>query len=334
VPHALPLLITTGEPAGIGPELALQAVREAGSPASVQLVGDIDHLERINQALHLGLVLLRHDAPTPAKNAVLVRHTPLAQAVQLGSLNAANAPYVLSTLDIALHAIETGQAAGMVTCPVHKGVINEAGIPFTGHTEYLAQACCVDDVVMLLAEAKPAGLKVALATTHLPLSAVPAAITQAGLLNTLHIIHADMRRYFGLTRPNIWLTGLNPHAGEGGHLGREEIDVIEPAIATAQAQGLWVSGPYPADTIYCHRDIATADVVLAMYHDQGLPVLKYASFGHAVNVTLGLPIIRTSVDHGTALDLAGQGIADAGSLRAAIALAQHMVHCRQQTTPL
>ncbi len=329
--NALPLLVTTGEPAGVGPELALQAVIDLKLRAMLQLVGDIDHLERINQALNLGLELVRHDKPSQSKNAVLVRHTPLAQTVELGTLNVVNAPYVLSTLDVALHAIETGQAAGMITCPVHKGVINNAGIPFTGHTEYLAHACCVDDVVMLLADAKADGLKVALATTHLPLSAVPAAITQAGLLKTLHIIHSDMQRYFGLARPNIWLTGLNPHSGESGHLGREEIEVIEPAIATAQAQGLWVSGPYPADTIYCHRDIANADVVLAMYHDQGLPVLKYASFGHAVNVTLGLPIIRTSVDHGTALDLAGQGIADAGSLRAAIALAQHMAQCRQQT---
>lgn len=332
----LPLVLTSGEPAGVGPELALQAARlaQASSARRVELIGDLGHLLRVNEHLGLGLELLRAGTPHQHAHAVYVHHTPLASPVTFGELNVANAPYVLSTLDLALHLIESGQAAGMVTCPVHKGVINDAGIAFTGHTEYLAQACCVDDVVMLLADAKPDGLKVALATTHLPLAAVPAAITQDSLLKTMHIIHADMKRYFGVPRPNIWLTGLNPHAGEGGHLGREEIETIEPAIARAQAQGLWVSGPYPADTVYCHRDIARAHVVLAMYHDQGLPVLKYASFGHAVNVTLGLPIIRTSVDHGTALDLAGTGHADVGSLQAALALAHHMANCHSPQSTL
>ena len=334
--NPLPLLITTGEPAGIGPELALQVLRQTldAQQDCPQLVGDLPYLEQLNQQLGLGLHLVAKSPQSPpTANApaharqVIVHHVPLLKPAQAGHLDSANAPYVLSTLDVALHAIETGQAAGMVTCPVHKGVINDAGIAFSGHTEYLAQACCVDQVVMLLADAKPGGLKVALATTHLPLSAVPAAITQAGLLKTMDIIQTDMQRYFGLKRPNIWLTGLNPHAGEGGHLGREEIEIIEPAVLAAQAQGIWASGPYPADTIFCHRDIATADVVLAMYHDQGLPVLKYASFGHAVNVTLGLPIIRTSVDHGTALSLAGQGIADTGSLQAALILARQMADC-------
>jgi 4-hydroxythreonine-4-phosphate dehydrogenase len=310
--HCLkPLYITTGEPAGIGPELAVQALAlwDNRYGRALRLVGDAS---------------LLGGAPVDS-----VVHVALAQTAVAGVLNPANAAYVLSTLDVALSAIETGQGAAMVTCPVHKGVINNAGIPFTGHTEYLADACCVDEVVMLLADAKQGGLKIALATTHLPLSQVPAAITQAGLGRTMQIIDADFKRYFGVVKPNIWLTGLNPHAGEGGHLGREEIDVIEPAIAAAQAQGIWASGPYPADTVFCHKDIAQADVVLAMYHDQGLPVLKLSSFGHAVNITLGLPIIRTSVDHGTALDLAGRGTADVGSLIAAIECA-HQMACVQE----
>jgi 4-hydroxythreonine-4-phosphate dehydrogenase len=316
-----PLYITTGEPSGIGPELALMAYQLWAKRGSrgLRLVGDASLLSIRAQQLGLSM---------PATTDIV--HTPLAQSSLAGQLNPANAAYVLSSLDIALHAIDTQLAAAMVTCPVHKGVINDAGIAFTGHTEYLAQACCVDDVVMLLADAKKGGLKVALATTHLPLSQVPAAITQAGLARTLDIIHADFKRYFGVIKPNIWLTGLNPHAGEGGHLGREEIEVIEPAIASAQARGLWVSGPYPADTVFCHQAIADADVVLAMYHDQGLPVLKLSSFGHAVNITLGLPIIRTSVDHGTALDLAGTGKADVGSLMAALECAHQMALANTQ----
>jgi 4-hydroxythreonine-4-phosphate dehydrogenase len=312
-----PLYITTGEPAGVGPELALMAYAQWGKRQgrALRLVGDQAMLQARAAALGLSM-------PRPSD----IVHTPLAQTAQAGQLNTVNAAYVLSTLDIALHAIETQQAAAMVTGPVHKGVINNAGIPFTGHTEYLAQACCVDDVVMLLADAKLGGLKVALATTHLPLLQVPAAITQAGLARTMDIIDHDFKRYFGVAKPNVWVTGLNPHAGEGGHLGREEIDVIEPAILAAQARGLWVSGPYPADTIFCHKDIADAHVVLAMYHDQGLPVLKLTSFGHAVNITFGLPIIRTSVDHGTALDLAGTGTADVGSLMAAIECAHQMAN--------
>jgi 4-hydroxythreonine-4-phosphate dehydrogenase len=255
-------------------------------------------------------------------------HTSVAQPVIAGVLNPANAPYVLSTLDIALEAINTGRASAMITAPVHKGVINQSGIPFTGHTEYLAQACCVDEVVMLLADMKQGGLKIALATTHIPLLKVSSQITTQGLSSILDIIHTDFGRYFKKPRPNIWVLGLNPHAGEGGHLGREEIDVIEPSIVAAQARGLWVSGPYSADTVYNHAQIQTADVILAMYHDQGLPVLKYSSFGHAVNITLGLPIIRTSVDHGTALSLAGTGKADIGSLSAAIIAAHQMALCQ------
>ncbi len=301
-----PLIITTGEPAGIGPELAQKALAlwKHRHARALRLVGD--------KALFPEFM---HDC---------IEHVPLIQAALAGQLNPANAPYVLSTLDVAIAEVETGAAAAMVTCPVHKGVINEAGIAFTGHTEYLAQACCVDEVVMLLADMQVGGLKVALATTHMPLSQVPSAITVAGLTRTMDIIDADFKRYFGIARPNIWVAGLNPHAGEGGYLGREEIETIEPAIAAAQARGLWASGPYPADTLFCHSDLEQADVVLAMYHDQGLPVLKRTSFGHAVNVTLGLPLIRTSVDHGTALGLAGKGTADVGSLMAAIECAHQM----------
>jgi 4-hydroxythreonine-4-phosphate dehydrogenase len=311
-----PLYLTTGEPAGIGPDIALAAYQQwATHDRPIILVGDKNLLKDRATALNL---------PMPPAEAIY--HVALAQTVIAGQLNTINAPYVLSTLDAALAAIDAGMAAGMVTAPIHKGIINQAGIHFTGHTEYLAQACCVDDMVMLLADRQMGGLKVALATTHIPLSHVPAAITQESLTRTLNIIHNDFKRYFGKSRPNIWVTGLNPHAGEGGHLGREEIDTIEPTIIAAQARGLWVTGPYPADTVFCHSDIAAADVVLAMFHDQGLPVLKRTSFGHAVNITLGLPIIRTSVDHGTALSLAGTGTADVGSLLAAIDCAHQMAN--------
>jgi 4-hydroxythreonine-4-phosphate dehydrogenase len=310
-----PLYLTTGEPAGIGPDIALAAYQLWHTQHSrpIVLVGDRDLL--LARAIALSL-------PMPPTHAIA--HVTLGQPVEAGTLNPANAPYVLSTLDTALAAIDAHIAAGMVTAPVHKGIINQAGIPFTGHTEYLAEACCVDEVVMLLADMQAGGLKVALATTHIPLSQVPSAITPAGLANVLDIIHHDFGRYFGKPRAHIWVTGLNPHAGEGGHLGREEIDTIEPAIIAAQARGIWATGPYSADTVFCHADIASADVVLAMYHDQGLPVLKRTSFGHAVNITLGLPIVRTSVDHGTALSLAGTGKADVGSLLAAIEAAHHM----------
>jgi 4-hydroxythreonine-4-phosphate dehydrogenase len=314
-PVLKPLYLTTGEPAGVGPELALAAYQQWASKYNrpIVLVGDTALLHSRATALNL---------PMPPPEALC--HIALAQPVAAGKLNVANAPYVLNTLDAALAAIDAGVAAGMVTAPVHKGIINQAGIGFTGHTEYLAEACCVDEVVMLLADMQAGGLKVALATTHIPLSQVPSAITPAGLANVLDIIHHDFGRYFGKARAHIWVTGLNPHAGEGGHLGREEIDTIEPAIIAAQARGIWATGPYSADTVFCHADIASADVVLAMYHDQGLPVLKRTSFGHAVNITLGLPIVRTSVDHGTALSLAGTGKADVGSLLAAIEAAHHM----------
>lgn len=248
-------------------------------------------------------------------------HVPVAAHVNAGRLDAANAPHVLAMLDRALDGCLSGEFDAMVTAPVQKSVLNDAGIAFTGHTEYLAQRTRTPQVVMLLAGA---GLRVALATTHLPLSQVPAAITADLLRSVIRIIHADLRGRFGIARPRIQVAGLNPHAGESGYLGREEIEVIAPVIAELRGEGLLVTGPFPADTLFTPRVLAEGDVALAMFHDQGLPVLKHAAFGEAVNVTLGLPILRTSVDHGTALDRAGHGEVDSGSLRQAIALAFEM----------
>ena len=246
---------------------------------------------------------------------------PLRDRCDPGVLNPANAEYVLDTLQQAASVVMDGQAAGLVTGPVHKGVINDAGYVFSGHTEFLADLAGVDQVVMMLVAGD---LRVALATTHLPLRDVPEAIDRGSLRETLQIIQRDLTGRCGIVRPRIAVLGLNPHAGEGGHLGREEIEVIEPVIAELQDQGMELDGPLPADTAFVPRHLERFDAVLAMYHDQGLPVLKYAGFGHAVNVTLGLPFIRTSVDHGTALDLAGTGRADSGSMRAAIELARRM----------
>ena len=242
---------------------------------------------------------------------------PLAEPVQPGTLNPANAPAVIAALDRAVDGCLKGRFRALVTGPVQKSVINEAGIPFSGHTEFLRDRCGIPDVLMLLVAG---GLRVALATTHLPLSEVPKAVTEDLLESKLKLLLGGLRAQFGFTRPRILVTGLNPHAGEAGHLGREEIDTIEPVCARFRAQGEALTGPLPADTAFTPSHLADADAVLAMYHDQGLPVLKHAGFGEAVNITLGLPFIRTSVDHGTALDLAGTGKADCGSLEAAIAL--------------
>jgi 4-hydroxythreonine-4-phosphate dehydrogenase len=246
---------------------------------------------------------------------------PLQAPVVAGRLDAANAPHVLSMLDRALDGCRSGEFAAMVTAPVQKSVLNEAGIPFTGHTEYLAERTHTPQVVMLLAGG---GLRVALATTHLALARVPGAITRELLRSVLRILEADLERRFGIAQPRILVAGLNPHAGESGYLGREEIEVITPVIEELREAGMRLEGPFPADTLFTPRVLAQGDAVLAMFHDQGLPVLKHAAFGEAVNVTLGLPIIRTSVDHGTALDRAGHGEVDAGSLHAAIALAFEM----------
>ncbi len=334
------LALTTGEPAGIGPELALMLAAEGVTDARVVAVGDPRLLAE--RAALLGLaVTLEELAPGEAVPAGRPGRLPvwpvaLRAPCRPGELEVANADYVLETLDLAIRACREGRAAGMVTAPLHKGAILEAGhAGFTGHTEYLRDACGVDEVVMLLAtdsalhadrpgwRGGPA-LRVALATTHLPLRAVADAITGERLARVLRILDADLKRWFGVDAPHIAVCGLNPHAGEGGHLGREELEVIIPALEVLRAEGLALDGPLPADTLFTPRHLEGVDAVLAMYHDQGLPVLKYAGFGRAANVTLGLPLVRTSVDHGTALDLAGRGTADPGSLRVAVALAAEM----------
>jgi 4-hydroxythreonine-4-phosphate dehydrogenase len=265
------------------------------------------------------LTTYRPDADArPAPGSLPVIDVPLAAPCVAGRLDVANARHVLAMLDRAISGAAQGEFAAIVTAPVQKSVINDSGVPFTGHTEYLAQRTNAAHPVMLLAADN---LRVALATTHLPLRAVSDAITPELLDTTLRILDADIRRLWGISRPRIAVCGLNPHAGESGHLGREDGDVILPAIQRARAAGVMVDGPLPADTVFVPRALSNYDVVLAMYHDQGLPVLKHAGFGHAVNITLGLPIVRTSVDHGTALDLAGTGRADAGSLIAATKLA-------------
>jgi len=305
-----PIAITTGEPAGIGPEIALAAA--AASRLPTVLLGDRQLLQQAAQTAGV-------DWPLPAW--VGIEHLAVEASVVPGRLDARNARYVLRTLDAAIDGCLHGHFRAMATAPVHKGVINDAGVPFTGHTEYLAERTGARHVVMLLVGG---GMRVALATTHLPLAQVPGAITADLLAATLDVLQHDLRERFGLPRPRIGVAGLNPHAGEGGHLGREEIEVIAPALAAARARGIDAAGPLPADTLFVPAMLARFDAVLAMFHDQGLPVLKHASFGHGVNVTLGLPLVRTSVDHGTALDLAGGGGADAGSMKAALELADRL----------
>ena len=323
------LLLTVGEPAGIGPDICLQLASHA-LPSGVLLIGDLHCLR--SRALALGLSLRLepwqegNPWPAPGNGVLYVLDVPLAQPCRPGHLDVANAPAVLASLNKALHLLRAGAADALVTAPVHKGIINDAGIPFTGHTEYLAEACGSPEVVMLLAGR---GLRVALATTHLPLAQVAAAITPEGLEGTLRILHRAMREDFALSTPRILVAGLNPHAGEGGYLGHEEQDIIAPVISALQGEGLRISGPWPADTLFTPRLLEDADAVLAMYHDQGLPVLKYHAFGEAVNITLGLPIVRTSVDHGTALDAAGTGRAEGGSLLRALDTAAEIVRNRR-----
>lgn len=310
--RARPLIaVSTGEPAGIGPELSTSLL-DTDCSADLVLVGD--------RALLEGTA--GHALPDDA-----VLHVPIAAPAVPGRLDTANARYVLAMLDAAIDGCRAGRFDALVTTPVHKAVINDAGIPFTGHTEYLAQRCAAPQPVMMLAGG---GMRVALATTHLPLRDVSAALSIERIASVLRILHTDLRGKFGIDRPRILVCGLNPHAGEGGHLGREEIEVITPALEQLRAVDLDLTGPVPADTAFLPARLAGYDAVLAMYHDQGLPVLKHASFGHAVNVTLGLPILRTSVDHGTALELAGTGRADPGSLRAALALAIEMCAARRR----
>jgi 4-hydroxythreonine-4-phosphate dehydrogenase len=323
------LAVTSGEPSGVGPELCARLL-ERDWPAHLVLVGDAELLEERLDRVQNG-VIVRPWQPglAPAPGIVDVLHCPLACPALAGLLNPKNAAYVLSTLDRALQGCVQGVFDGMVTAPVHKGVICDAGVPFSGHTEYLAAKTKTPLVVMLLVGG---GLRVALATTHLPLIDVAKALTPQRLTRTLEILQLDLITRFGIAKPRILVAGLNPHAGESGHMGREEIDIISPVLERLRAQGLNLVGPLPADTLFTPHTLQGADAVLVMYHDQGLPVLKHASFGSGVNVTLGLPIIRTSVDHGTALDLAGTGKADPGSLFAAVELAINMVNAKRQRT--
>jgi 4-hydroxythreonine-4-phosphate dehydrogenase len=316
------LVITTGEPAGIGPEVSAQAALvflQEQADAHITLIGD--------RSLFSG------DTRHPR---LQIESVKLSKPAISGLLDVNNAPYVLATLDSAIAGCQAGRFQAMVTAPVHKGIINQSGIAFTGHTEYLAAACGVERVVMLLCANLPAGLmglprglplRVALTTIHVPLASVSSQITVKSVFETIEILHAGLKNQFGIARPRILVAGLNPHAGEGGYLGSEESTTIEPAIAQAQQAGIQVEGPFPGDTLFDFRALDRVDAYLAMYHDQGLAPFKFVTFNTGVNVTLGLPIIRTSVDHGTALDIAGKGVADAGSmleaLRLAFQLAQH-----------
>jgi 4-hydroxythreonine-4-phosphate dehydrogenase len=319
------LAFTPGEPAGIGPDLCVQLAQQSRE-VEVVAICDPDLLQARARALSLPLRLrLFEPDSVPAgthAGECCVQPVALRAPAQAGVLDRTNARYVLDTLDHAIAGCQSGRFAAMVTGPVHKGIINDAGIPFSGHTEYIASATHTDHVVMLLAAGT---LRVALATTHVPLSEVSALITQERLQRVIRILHDDLVKRFGIERPRIRVCGLNPHAGEDGHLGREELDIMIPALQALRAEGLSVAGPLPADTAFTTASLAQCDAILAMYHDQGLPVLKHASFGRAINVTLGLPIIRTSVDHGTALELAGTGRADTGSLEAALTCAVEMV---------
>jgi 4-hydroxythreonine-4-phosphate dehydrogenase len=319
----LPIALTAGEPSGVGPDLCL-AVASMARAWPLVCLADRELLASRARRLKLKLQLseYRVGGEIPhAAGTLSVLHQQLPVACVAGRLEVSNAPQVLGLIDRAVDGCLAGEFAAMVTAPVQKSLINQAGVHFSGHTEYIAARTHAPLAVMMLTALE---LRVALATTHLPLRAVSDALSIDGLLQTLHILSHDLRRYWRLRAPHIGVCGLNPHAGEGGHLGDEELRVIGPAIEQARAAGLAVDGPWPADTLFVPSRLAGYDAVLAMYHDQGLPVLKHVGFGHAVNVTLGLPIVRTSVDHGTALDLAGSGRADPGSLIAAIELAAQM----------
>jgi len=318
------LVITTGEPAGIGPEVSLQAAYaflQEQADAYITLIGDPS---------------LFGEGATHSR--LQVESVKLSKPAVSGILNESNAAYVLATLDAAIAGCQAGRFQAMVTAPVHKGIINQSGIAFTGHTEYLAAACGVERVVMLLCANLPAGLmglqrslplRVALATIHVPLALVPAQITIKSVLETIEILHAGLKNQFGIAKPRILVAGLNPHAGEGGYLGSEESSIIEPAIAQAQQAGIRVEGPFPGDTLFDLRSLDRVDAYLAMYHDQGLAPFKFVTFNTGVNVTLGLPIIRTSVDHGTALDIAGKEVADSGSMLEALRLAFQLARHRK-----
>jgi 4-hydroxythreonine-4-phosphate dehydrogenase len=322
--------VTAGEPAGIGPDLCVGLARRR-LPARIVVVADRELLKARARLLGLPLKVVDHPAgaaAAPRGGALAVLHVPLVQAAVPGRLNPANSGYVLRTLEAAADGCLEGAFDAMVTAPLQKSVINDAGIAFTGHTEFLAAHTGAEHVVMMLVGG---GMRVALATTHLPLQDVARHITAQSLERTLRVLQRDLAARFAIPRPRICVAGLNPHAGEAGFLGREEADIISPLLARLRREGFDVDGPLPADTLFNPRRLKGCDCVLAMYHDQGLPVLKYASFGAGVNVTLGLPIIRTSVDHGTALELAGTGRAGSGSLIEAIRLAARLAAGHRRT---
>ncbi|OPX55473.1 4-hydroxythreonine-4-phosphate dehydrogenase [Oceanospirillum multiglobuliferum] len=340
----LSLVITAGEPAGIGPDVVLKlaanwsqaATRLAwsgvqASDLALAVIADPELMRA--RAKSLGLTVTIETLSNPESIPVMregclsVIPVSLSEPATAGKLNTHNADYVLKTLAVATDGCLSGQWDGMVTAPVHKGVINESGVPFTGHTEFLQDRTHTEQVVMMLATE---GLRVALVTTHLPLRAVADAITPERIKRVSSVLYQGLQTDFGLAQPRILVCGLNPHAGEDGHLGREELDIIIPTLTELAAEGIAMIGPLPADTLFAAHHLKDADAVLAMYHDQGLPVLKHAGFGRAANITLGMPIVRTSVDHGTALDLAGTGLADEGSLWTALGYAALMANARQQ----
>lgn len=311
------IAITPGEPAGIGPDLVVQLAQQ---PWQAQLVVFADQDMLMHRAKHLGISLTltpyeHGNDQLQAVGELFIVHIPVAVEVVMGELNSENGQYVVETLRKACKKNMDGEFDAVVTGPVHKGIINQAGISFSGHTEFFANESNTNDVVMMLSTE---GLRVVLATTHIPLAYVAKAITKERLHKVIHIVHTDMKLKFGVEHPHIFVCGLNPHAGENGHLGREEIDIIIPALDALREEGIKITGPLPADTMFQPKYMEQADAILAMYHDQGLPVLKHKGFGKSVNITLGLPFIRTSVDHGTALDLAGTGQADKGSFEFAM----------------
>lgn len=326
------LIVTSGEPAGIGPDLCLQ-IAGRDWPCDLVVAADIELLKQRAEQLQLAVQLSSYCFGDPRAahqpGTLRVLHSQTAATVRPGVLDPVNASYVLKLLDVAAEGCVSGEFDAMVTAPVQKSVINDAGVPFSGHTEYLAERTGGAYPVMMLATTD---LRVALATTHLPLQQVSAAITDELVTKVIRILDRDLRIRFDLPNPRILVCGLNPHAGESGHLGREEIEVIAPTLQRLRGEGLDLIGPAPADTAFTPHMLEQADAVLAMFHDQGLPVIKYAGFGDAVNITLGLPIVRTSVDHGTALSLAGTGRADAGSLVAAIQMALRMTHASSPQT--
>ncbi len=320
-----PLLVTSGEPAGIGPDLCLDL-----ADSNFPIVVIIDKNILVQRAAQLGRNIVLHDyvygEPLILReNHLTVMHLPCTSDVIPGVLNPDNVPYVINMLTIATDLCLQEQFSALVTAPVHKGIINEAGMAFTGHTEFFAERCGVDTVVMMLVCDV---MRVALVTTHLPLRCVADSVTQSLIVDVITCLNTSLQHYFAIKSPKIGVAGLNPHAGEGGHLGTEEIEVIAPALSLLKSQGIDVQGPFPADTLFTTSHLKSSDVFVAMYHDQGLAVLKYAGFGNAVNITLGLPIIRTSVDHGTALALAGSGSAQSASLLLAVSTAAKMVIAR------